>query len=67
VFPVATPAGSYTPDWAIVKGDEARVYLMRETKGSMDELKMRGTESMKSSKARRNSRHWSWITRTWSR
>ena len=46
-FKVETPVGTYNPDWAIVKEDDAKIYLVRETKGTMDELKLRGTEWMK--------------------
>ena len=38
-FTVDTPIGPYNPDWAIVsKFEDAteRVYLVRETKGSLD-------------------------------
>lgn len=46
-FKVETPVGTYNPDWAIVKEDDAKIYLVRETKGTRDELKLRGTEWMK--------------------
>lgn len=48
-FKVDTPVGPYNPDWAIVKhedGDE-RVYMIRETKSTEDELKRRPTENAK--------------------
>ena len=46
-FRVDTPVGEYNPDWAIVKhGDEA-VYLVRETKGTRDFLKLRTSEADK--------------------
>ena len=35
-FTVDTPIGPYNPDWAIVFDDSERVYLVRETKGSVD-------------------------------
>jgi type III restriction enzyme len=43
-FKVETPVGSYNPDWAIVKENDEKVYLVRETKGTKDELKLRGSE-----------------------
>ena len=46
-FEIDTPIGKYNPDWAIVKQDGQAFYLVRETKGSMDFLKLRNTESDK--------------------
>jgi type III restriction enzyme len=46
-FKVDTPVGSYNPDWAIVKHDDETVYLVRETKGTKDFLKLRTTEADK--------------------
>lgn len=46
-FKVETPVGSYNPDWAIVKrceGDNPKLYLVRETKGAVDQLNLRGIE-----------------------
>lgn len=43
-FKIDTPIGSYNPDWAIVKEDDRKVYLVRETKSNKDPLKMRGSE-----------------------
>lgn len=43
-FKVQTPIGSYNPDWAIVKQEDSRVYLVRETKATKDELALRGAE-----------------------
>ncbi|MFA5516682.1 MAG: hypothetical protein WDA20_10385, partial [Desulfuromonadales bacterium] len=43
-FKVETPVGTYNPDWAIVKENDEKVYLVRETKGTTDELKLRGSE-----------------------
>jgi type III restriction enzyme len=43
-FQVETPVGTYNPDWAIVKEDDAKIYLVRETKGTKDQLKLRGSE-----------------------
>jgi type III restriction enzyme len=46
-FKVDTPIGSYNPDWAIVKHHDETVYLVRETKGTKDFLKLRTTEADK--------------------
>jgi type III restriction enzyme len=46
-FKVETPVGEYNPDWAIVKHDSSTVYLVRETKGTKDFLKLRTTEADK--------------------
>ena len=46
-FRVETPVGAYKPDWAIVKqaDDEVpKLYLVRETKGTLEQLKLRGIE-----------------------
>lgn len=46
-FVVDTPVGKYNPDWAIVKHDDRTVYLVRETKGTRDFLKLRTDEADK--------------------
>lgn len=46
-FKVDTPIGQYNPDWAIVKHDSETVYLVRETKGTKDFLKLRSSEADK--------------------
>jgi type III restriction enzyme len=53
-FTVATPIGSYNPDWAIVYAvqdafgeEQERLYLVRETKGALDPEARRGTETMR--------------------
>lgn len=46
-FTVDTPIGTYNPDWAIVKqtkGEDEKLYLVRETKATKEELKLRGGE-----------------------
>ena len=43
-FKIDTPLGTYNPDWAIVKEEDSKIYLVRETKGSKDELKLRSSE-----------------------
>jgi len=46
-FQVETPLGSYNPDWAILKHDDTTLYLVRETKGTKDFLKLRTSEADK--------------------
>lgn len=46
-FTVDTPIGPYNPDWAIVFDDSERVYLVRETKGSLDPDERRHEENIK--------------------
>lgn len=46
-FKVETPIGGYNPDWAIIKQDGQAFYLIRETKGTKDFLKLRTTEADK--------------------
>jgi len=46
-FQIGTPLGTYNPDWAILKHDGQALYLVRETKGSRDFLKLRTTEADK--------------------
>lgn len=43
-FKIETPIGTYNPDWAIVKENDEKVYLVRETKSTKDQLKLRGSE-----------------------
>lgn len=55
-FQVPTPVGPYNPDWAIIKtvDGEEKVYLIRETKGTVDTSKLRETEAAKISAARKH-------------
>jgi type III restriction enzyme len=55
-FKIPTPVGPYNPDWAIVKheGGEDRIYMIRETKSTGDESKLRPTELAKAKAARRH-------------
>jgi hypothetical protein len=53
-FKVETPVGTYNPDWAIVKHHDETVYLVRETKGTKDFLKLR---TMEADKVRCGQRH----------
>lgn len=50
-FTVATPIGAYNPDWAIVmenpEGDDDLLYLVRETKGTLDLDELRPDEKRK--------------------
>jgi type III restriction enzyme len=46
-FKVETPVGQYNPDWAILKHYDQTVYLVRETKGTRDFLKLRTSEADK--------------------
>ncbi len=49
-FKVQTPLGTYNPDWAIVKQiseGEQKLYLVRETKGTKDPLRLRAGEGAK--------------------
>jgi len=46
-FTVDTPLGKYNPDWAVLKDDGRALYLVRETKGTKDFLKLRSSEADK--------------------
>lgn len=46
-FKVATPLGDYNPDWAVVVEDEKKLYLVRETKSTLDKSKRRESENKK--------------------
>jgi type III restriction enzyme len=46
-FEIETPVGKYNPDWAVVKEDGQTLYLVRETKGTKDFLKLRTDETDK--------------------
>lgn len=46
-FKIDTPVGEYNPDWPIVKHDGQAIYLVRETKGTRDFLKLRTSETDK--------------------
>lgn len=55
-FKIPTPVGDYNPDWAIIKqvGGEHRLYMIRETKSTLDELKLRPSEAAKIASARQH-------------
>lgn len=48
-FKIDTPVGNYNPDWAIIKQVEGKdhIYMIRETKSTREELKLRPTEKAK--------------------
>ena len=48
-FKIDTPVGPYNPDWAIVKrvDGEDKLYMIRETKSTMDRNKIRASEQAK--------------------
>jgi type III restriction enzyme len=46
-FQIDTPLGKYNPDWAILKDDGRAFYLVRETKGTHDFMKLRTSEADK--------------------
>lgn len=48
-FKIDTPVGPYNPDWAIIKYEdgEDRIYMIRETKSTLDDSKLRPTELAK--------------------
>lgn len=49
-FKIKTPLGNYNPDWAIVQqkdGEEAKLYLVAETKSTHEEDERRETENQK--------------------
>lgn len=55
-FKIDTPVGPYNPDWAVVKHEEGeeKIYMIRETKSSLEEGKRRSQENMKISSARKH-------------
>jgi type III restriction enzyme len=46
-FKVATPLGDYNPDWAVVVEDTYKLYLVRETKSTLERDKRRESENKK--------------------
>ncbi len=53
-FQIPTPVGPYNPDWAIVAGDPDKVYMVRETKSTLDKGKRRESENQKIEFGRRH-------------
>lgn len=48
-FRIPTPVGNYAPDWAIAfkEGSEKHIFFVAETKGSLDNMELRGIEEAK--------------------
>lgn len=57
-FKIDTPVGPYNPDWAIIKHEdgEDRIYMIRETKSTLDDSKLRPTELAKIKSAKEHFR-----------
>jgi type III restriction enzyme len=55
-FKIPTPVGDYNPDWAIIKHEEGedRIYMIRETKSTLDDSKLRPTELAKIKSAKKH-------------
>lgn len=55
-FKIDTPVGSYNPDWAIIKQVDGKdhIYMIRETKSTLDESKRRPTENAKIKAAKKH-------------
>lgn len=55
-FKIDTPVGPYNPDWAIIKHEDGqdRVYMIRETKSTLEDSKLRPSELAKIKSAKRH-------------
>ncbi len=55
-FKIDTPVGNYNPDWAIIKQVDGKdhIYMIRETKSTLDESKRRPTENAKIKAAKKH-------------
>ncbi|MFC5128101.1 hypothetical protein ACFPRL_34730 [Pseudoclavibacter helvolus] len=55
-FKIDTPVGPYNPDWVIIKQEdgEERIYMIRETKSTLDDSKLRPAELAKIKSAKRH-------------
>jgi type III restriction enzyme len=55
-FKIPTPVGDYNPDWAILKqvDGQDRIYMIRETKSTLDEMKRRPLENAKIESAKKH-------------
>lgn len=55
-FKIPTPVGDYNPDWAIIKHEEGedRIYMIRETKSTLDDAKLRPSELAKIKSAKKH-------------
>jgi type III restriction enzyme len=54
-FRIPTPVGDYAPDWAIAftEGSVRHLFFIAETKGSMDDMELRGVEKAKTECAKK--------------
>ena len=52
---IPTPVGNYAPDWAIVfeEGTVRHIFFVAETKGSLEDMELRGVEKAKTECAKR--------------
>ena len=46
-FVIKTPIGPYTPDWALIFKGDKKLYFVAETKSTLDESALRGSENLK--------------------
>jgi type III restriction enzyme len=46
-FRIATPLGSYNPDWALIFEGDRRLYFVAETKSTLDKYDLRPEEALK--------------------
>ena len=55
-FKIDTPVGPYNPDWAIIKQEDGqeRIYMIRETKSTLEDSKLRPSELAKIKSAKRH-------------
>ena len=55
-FKIDTPVGNYNPDWAIIKQVDGKdhIYMIRETKSTLDESKRRPMENAKIKAAKKH-------------
>lgn len=55
-FKIDTPVGPYNPDWAIIKQEdgEDKIYMIRETKSTLDDSKLRPSELAKIKAAKKH-------------
>lgn len=55
-FKIDTPVGNYNPDWAIIKQVDGKdqIYMIRETKSTLDESQRRSSENAKIKAAKKH-------------
>ena len=46
-FTIKTPIGEYNPDWALILKNEKKLYFVAETKSTIREFNLRGSEELK--------------------